>query len=188
MNIVDLKNSPKVAWRNGGGTMQELLAWPSEANWQCRVSVAEVSRDGPFSAYDGFERSFSVMTGAGVRLTVSGVTHELTRNSAPFGFDGGAECTCELIDGATLDFNVICRKGFATGTVRKLTERIQKTLITTKLVAAYAVDTLSTLIINSKIHNLNPGQLAWLELPAGTTLYAAPAPGGQVLLVEVEML
>jgi uncharacterized protein len=188
MNVVDLNEVPKVAWRNGGGTMQELLAWPSEEAWKCRVSVAEVSTNGPFSAYDGFERNFSVMTGAGVRLTVDGVSHELTRNTAPFEFDGGAECTCELIDGATLDFNIICRKGFATGTVRRLTERIQKTLITTKLVAVYAVDTLSTFIINSKIHSLKPGQLGWLELPAGATLYAAPSPGGQVLLVEVEML
>ena len=40
-------------WRNGGGRTRELLAWPHVADWKVRVSIADIDRDGPFSAFPG---------------------------------------------------------------------------------------------------------------------------------------
>ena len=191
MNFVNLSDVIPTPWRNGGGTTRDLLVWPPGASgddWLLRASVAEVVKDGAFSIFEGVDRRFSVLKGAGVRLSLGGVTHTLTVASAPFEFDGGVACDCEVINGATQDFNLLLKRSRARGSMRLLDGRIQKTLIANKLIAAYAIDTLSTLIINSKINNLAKEQFAWIELAKGTTIYAAPSPGGRMLLIEVELL
>lgn len=99
------------AWRNGGGCTRELLAWPAGADWRVRISVAEIAADGPFSAFDGVERWFAVLSGAGVALGLPGGEHRLTPTSAPLRFDGSAAPGCRLIDGATSDLNLMLRAG-----------------------------------------------------------------------------
>jgi uncharacterized protein len=96
-------------WRNGGGVTRELIAWPSPADWRVRISIADIERDGPFSAYAGVQRWFTVLKGAGVVLTLDGVAQRLTRSDAPFGFDGAASVDCRLIDGPTRDLNLMLR-------------------------------------------------------------------------------
>ena len=102
-------------WRNGGGLTRELWAWPSSADWQVRVSDAEIAVDGPFSAFAGTARWFSVLQGAGVELTVGNVHHRLERGHAPLCFAGDAATACRLIDGPTRDLNLMLRG--ATGTM-----------------------------------------------------------------------
>ena len=108
-NLVRVDEVAATPWRNGGGVTRELLAWPGADDWRVRMSVAEVAHDGPFSRFDGVQRWFAVLRGAGVRLRLNGATHDLTQASAPFQFDGGAAIDCELIDGATQDFNLMLR-------------------------------------------------------------------------------
>src|SRR6218665_1188986 len=55
-------------WKNDGGWTRELLAWPHPADWALRISVADIEADGPFSAFEGVQRWFAVLAGAGVRL------------------------------------------------------------------------------------------------------------------------
>jgi uncharacterized protein len=100
---------PPQRWRNGGGVTRELLAWPSPDDWRVRVSVAEIGRDGPFSTLPGVRRWFAVLKGAGVVLRIDDVAHRLTRNDAPFAFDGAAGADCRLIDGPTRDLNLMLR-------------------------------------------------------------------------------
>jgi uncharacterized protein len=107
--IVRLDAVAATPWRNGGGVTRELLAWPGAADWKIRMSVAEVGEDGPFSAFHGVTRWFAVLDGAGVRLRLDDSLHELTRDSAPFEFDGGVPAGCALIGGATRDFNLMLR-------------------------------------------------------------------------------
>jgi uncharacterized protein len=115
MNVVKLAEVKPVPWRNGGGTTRELLAWPDAGDWKIRISIADVVADGPFSRFDGIERWFAVLEGEGVRLSFpSEVVHELRRDSEPLCFDGGDEVTAELIDGPTLDFNLMAPPGVAT--------------------------------------------------------------------------
>ncbi len=96
-------------WRNGGGRTRELLAWPDPANWRIRVSVADIESDGPFSSFPGVQRWFTVLKGLGVELTIGGEAQRLTRNDAPLHFDGAATTTCRLLDGPTLDLNLMLR-------------------------------------------------------------------------------
>jgi environmental stress-induced protein Ves len=100
---------PPQPWRNGAGATRELLARPTAADWRVRISVADVERDAPFSAFPGVRRWFAVLKGAGVELAVDGVRHCLRRGDAPFAFDGGAGTHCRLLDGPTQDLNLMLR-------------------------------------------------------------------------------
>lgn len=112
MKRVCLREVAPQAWRNGGGTTQELLAWPAAADghgWHLRVSVARIAQDGPFSAYPGVTRHFGVLAGAGVGLSFGERLLELTPKSEPLAFDGEAAPGCRLLGGATDDFNFMAQ-------------------------------------------------------------------------------
>jgi len=100
-----------VPWRNGGGRTREIAvggADHDEFDW--RVSLADIDRDGPFSGYSGYSRVISIVEGDGVELTVDGVTQRLDRRSAPFTFDGSAAVMCRLLSGPVRALNVISRR------------------------------------------------------------------------------
>lgn len=106
-----------VAWRNGGGITREVAAFPGGVeDFQWRLSLADVAADGPFSAFAGYRRVITVLTGTGMRLTVGDAVHDIGPLQ-PFEFDGGAQTTCTLPGGPITDLNLIVRAG-ARGAVR----------------------------------------------------------------------
>jgi environmental stress-induced protein Ves len=109
MRVVRAIDVPAGRWRNGGGSTRELLAWPSPSHWQVRVSVADIDVDGPFSAYPGVVRWFTVLQGNGIELTIGGAPLRLERGDAPVRFDGAAAAHAHLIDGPTRDLNLMLR-------------------------------------------------------------------------------
>lgn len=109
---MDLDDCLPQPWRNGGGVTRELLAWPVDAAaWTLRVSVAEIEADGPFSAYEGVDRWFAVMAGAGVRLDLARGARTLTAAGPPLTFDGAEAPGCARLAGPTRDLNLMVRRG-----------------------------------------------------------------------------
>jgi hypothetical protein len=106
------------AWRNGGGSTRELLAWPAGPDWKLRLSLADVAADGPFSAFPGVQRWFAVIEGAGVVLTLAEGERRLTPRGEPLCFDGAEAPGCRLIEGPTRDLNLMLRGG-ARGRLRR---------------------------------------------------------------------
>lgn len=100
-----------VPWRNGGGVTRELLAWPTPANWRLRLSMADIARDGPFSAFDGVRRWLVLLSGHGIALSLPGGETRLQPGDAPLAFDGAAAPACRLLDGPVRDLNLMCRGG-----------------------------------------------------------------------------
>ncbi len=99
-------------WRNGGGQTRELLLWPKDSSsWRLRISLANVTRSGPFSLYSGVQRWFNVVQGNGVALRVAGKEYRLTAASAPLQFGGDAPVQCDLLDGPTSDLNLMVSGG-----------------------------------------------------------------------------
>ena len=118
--ILRAKDVRPQPWRNGGGQTRELLLWPGRTPpavaagnypWQLRISLAEVSRNGPFSAYPGVQRWFAVVEGTGVRLAFPGAVHRVDASSAPLHFAGDMPVDCELLDGPTRDLNLMTAGG-----------------------------------------------------------------------------
>ena len=115
VSLADVAATP---WRNGGGVTRELVVWPPQGEWQWRMSVAEVEASGPFSRFEGVQRWFAVLQGAGVALDIAGERHMLDADSAPLAFDGGALTDCQLRNGATRDFNLMVRGAGARAAAR----------------------------------------------------------------------
>lgn len=127
LRLVHLAECPPRPWRNGGGVARDLLRWPTasedlvagasapnvrsgatpDAGWLVQVSIAEISRDGPFSNYAGVDRWFAVLDGAGVRLDLPSGPVALAPGDEPLGFAGKAAPHCALLQGATLDLNLM---------------------------------------------------------------------------------
>jgi environmental stress-induced protein Ves len=112
-----------VAWKNGGGLTRELLRVPlvggTRDDWLLRISLAEIAADGPFSSFEGVERWFAVIEGAGVRLDWPAAgdrearTLDMRAGAAPLCFDGAEAPGCALLDGPTRDLNVMVRRAAA---------------------------------------------------------------------------
>ena len=105
--LISLEQASMQRWRNGSGSTRELLAWPSAEHWQLRLSVADIDADGPFSIFDGVQRWFVVLQGAGVALTINGQPRLQRLADAPLHFDGAAHTDCRLLGGPTRDLNLM---------------------------------------------------------------------------------
>jgi uncharacterized protein len=113
LSQIDANTVPPTPWRNGGGQTRELLTRPEHGPWQLRISLADIDRDGPFSAFAGTQRWFAVIEGAGVLLRFGERVHTVTPDSTPLRFDGAAAPECSLLDGPTRDLNLMQRSGTA---------------------------------------------------------------------------
>jgi uncharacterized protein len=118
LHAVLLNEVPPQPWRNGAGVTRELLALPSANDWRCRVSVADIDKDSPFSPFDGVQRWFAVIEGEGVALQFAGQPENtLTVAQQPLFFDGAEAPSCRLLAGPTRDLNLMLR-GVAGGMQR----------------------------------------------------------------------
>jgi uncharacterized protein len=122
LTIVDASTVAPTPWRNGGGQTRELLTRPEGSQWQLRVSLADIDRDGPFSAFPEAQRWFAVVSGAGVALRFADAERMVTPQSQPLCFDGATAPDCRLIDGPTRDLNLMVRQGSALMTAARADE------------------------------------------------------------------
>ncbi|MFD0170233.1 HutD family protein [Streptomyces decoyicus] len=107
-------------WSNGGGVTREIAVHPPGADWDAfawRVSLADVTRDGPYSPLPGVRRILTVVDGAGLELTVDGAPQLLPDRCRPFAFPGAAATDSRLLDGPVVNLNVMLREGRAAATV-----------------------------------------------------------------------
>jgi environmental stress-induced protein Ves len=165
--LVRLSDMAPVPWRNGGGVTRELAVSSTHGEWHWRMSVAEVDASGPFSRFDGTDRWFAVLEGEGVQLDVQGEAHCITRNSAPFYFDGGATTHCTLVDGRTQDFNLIVRRGSTPARMLRINVPTSFVLGAPKIIAVYAMNMGASVQFDSKLMQIPPQSLVWASLPSG---------------------
>jgi environmental stress-induced protein Ves len=101
-------------WRNGFGWTREIHAERPEpsGDWSWRLSIAEIERDAPFSAFPGVDRELVLLHGNGLRLRFDdGQAHLLEPPHGRLRFAGERALTGELVDGPTHDFNLMWRRG-----------------------------------------------------------------------------
>lgn len=117
IRFADLKPQP---WRNRGGVTRELAshrggttaggASSEDGVWDWRVSIADVTSAGEYSAFPGMERVLTVVEGELLLLAVDGTEHPLEKYR-PFRFPGGAASSSALPTGDIRNLNVIAREG-----------------------------------------------------------------------------
>jgi uncharacterized protein len=152
-------------WRNGGGRTRELLAWPGRDDWQLRISVADIDRDGPFSPFPGVERWFAVLEGEGVRLQLPGGAVSVTTDRPPLHFHGEDAPGCELIAGPTRDLNLMVRRGHGAATMQRAEPGVDFQPHGL-LCALFSADPVTLQVDDVDAHVLAPLTLLWSTVEA----------------------
>lgn len=112
-----LHHYQKMLWKNGLGFTYEIACSPQDHtdDFDWRISMADVKNDSEFSFFKGKQRIISVLSGAGMHLSLAQSTHSQSHdvNVLPrtlFAFDGEQPVSCKLLNGPIQDLNLIYRK------------------------------------------------------------------------------
>ncbi|HKE48074.1 MAG TPA: HutD family protein [Rhodanobacteraceae bacterium] len=103
----------RVRWKNDGGWTTEIAREPAgpERDFDWRVSIAEIERDGPFSSFPGVTRDLLLLSGNGIELDIDDAPPlRLVERFQRAHFEGEAAVDCRLLAGPTRDFNVMARR------------------------------------------------------------------------------
>ncbi len=120
LRIIRSADYPARPWKNGGGTTRDIVVSPPGASlddFDWRLSLAQVDRDGPFSRFDNVDRTLVLLDGA-MALHERDARIDLVRNE-PFAFAGERAIEAKVGTGSTLDFNVMTRRGRARHAARR---------------------------------------------------------------------
>ncbi len=115
MKVLRAGNYKRMPWKNGKGETVEIAVFPSGASvgdFDWRISMATVAEDGPFSVFEGIDRTLSVLSGEGLELFVSGQQPILLRqDTAPHAFAADIATSARLLKDTVTDLNVMTRRG-----------------------------------------------------------------------------
>jgi uncharacterized protein len=100
-------------WKNGGGLTREVSVAPAGAglaDFDWRVSTAEVRTSGPFSAFAGIDRTLCVLEGTLDLLVEGREPVSLMPGSAPYAFPGDVPASGAPRGAVAVDLNVMTRR------------------------------------------------------------------------------
>lgn len=122
MRFLRASGRTAVPWKNGGGTTSEVAVFPHGAGFDdfgWRISIADISRGGPFSQFPGIDRTLAMLKGR-VSLAIAGRDAiALSADMPPVEFPGDVSTSAELIGGPATDLNVMTRRGVFTARVTR---------------------------------------------------------------------
>jgi environmental stress-induced protein Ves len=179
---IRLQDVPASPWKNGGGTTQSLICWPSPSQWVFRMSVARIDSDGPFSEFMGVERWFAVLRGNGVTLQFPDRRVVLGHKDPALQFSGETACQCSLTRGPTLDFNLMVQ-GISAKMARIDRLAYVGNFKSQTTLAIFVVEAGGHIQINQQTQELNTESLYWITLDQDEQIKFN---GMHVMLIEME--
>jgi environmental stress-induced protein Ves len=179
---IRLQDVPASPWKNGGGTTQSLICWPSPSQWVFRMSVARIDSDGPFSEFMGVERWFAVLRGNGVTLQFPDRRVVLGHKDPALQFSGETACQCSLTRGPTLDFNLMVQ-GISAKMARIDRLAYIGNFKSQTTLAIFVVEAGGYIQINHQTQELNTESLYWITLDQDEQIEFN---GMHVMLIEME--
>jgi uncharacterized protein len=111
-------------WKNGGGATRTIRSAPEGAgldDFDWRLSIADVASDGPFSAFEGVDRTLAILDGPGMTLSIDGERTRLDSERGMVSFRGEADVVAALRGAPTRDFNAMTRRLRFAHRVQRLT-------------------------------------------------------------------
>ena len=120
-DTITLESLARSPWKNGGGSTRTLAVEPPAGDldhFLWRISLADVTAPGSFSHFDGVDRTILLWSGEGLVLRSPVWSHTLDQPCVPFHFRGEEKIDSSLVGGATMDLNVMVRRGAAEAIVR----------------------------------------------------------------------
>ncbi|RKE86278.1 HutD family protein [Rhizobium sp. AG855] len=180
MHVLRSANHKRMPWKNGKGETVEIAVSPPGAtvdNFDWRISMATVAEDGPFSVFDGIDRTLSVLTGEGITLSVEGhAPHSLRPECAPHAFPADRQTSATLLAGPVTDLNVMSRRGAFTHAVERVVTRQLTLQPSAHLRIVLTLNDVSVVQENIRLHPLDalflgPGAGARLSSASPATIY-----------------
>lgn len=100
-------------WRNGRGVTLEIAREPALGeDFAWRLSLADIDRDGEFSAYPGYRRALVLVAGKRLHLRFLGHGNcSLDPTKRGTRFEGEWKTHCAIPDGGCTDLSLIVRRG-----------------------------------------------------------------------------
>jgi environmental stress-induced protein Ves len=175
----------RMPWKNGGGETIEILAFPEGADlahFAWRISMAKVAGDGPFSRFEGIDRTLTVLDGGRLGLAFPDRMIMLDPASDPFVFSGDEACQGTIPDGSIIDLNVMTRRGQCRHAVTRLTNGQKRTSSATTAMA-FAHQGPASLAIAGHVVGLAPGHAALVTGGEPVTYHAEL--GGTLFVIEI---
>ena len=173
-------------WRNGLGQTLEVAkqnpASGSEFAW--RLSIADVSNDGAFSNFSGYERTLLLLEGAGITLAFEdGRKSVLTEPLQAASFCGAEQTVATLHAGPIKDFNVMCRADYCNAAVSSSTDTAETVVdVHAGTLLLYAVGERLTIAGESVAVELQRRHLLRADKPDTGTLRVS---GGEFICVQI---
>jgi environmental stress-induced protein Ves len=127
------------------------------------MSVARIDSDGPFSEFKGVDRWFAVLSGEGVVLQFPERRVEVGALDAAVQFSGDLPCQCSLINGPTVDFNLMVQGVSANMARIDRSPYVAKFKAQTTL-AIFVVEAGGLVRMGAQNHELNANSLYWITL------------------------
>jgi environmental stress-induced protein Ves len=167
-------------WKNGGGSTRTLAQWPADSgltDFSWRISIASIEQDGPFSSFDGVDRTLVLLDGQGMMLDFEGRPVRVDPSAPRVDFAGEDAPGCRLLDGPTSDFNLMwARKaGAARLTEQPFDGELRRDPTPGRILAAYlragratsAVGAMhpGDLLLGTQLSVAGQGELWWIDLP-----------------------
>jgi environmental stress-induced protein Ves len=148
-------------WRNGLGTTIELLKQnlADGDGFAWRLSMADVTTDGEFSNFSGYDRTLLLLEGNGLTLDCAGARQRLVKPLQAARFRGEDSTFATLSGGPVKDFNIMTRRQHCAARVTSAVHPAESTIdVAADILLVYAVD--------GEL-GMNGDGFADLKLPAG---------------------
>ncbi|WP_213066095.1 HutD/Ves family protein [Acinetobacter seifertii] len=107
IELIKADQYTKMLWKNGAGFTLEIARSQGGADFEWRISMADVTTSGPFSLFPNKQRIISVLDGQGMVLHVDELPAKTLNQGDIFAFHGESQVQSELGDGAIRDLNLI---------------------------------------------------------------------------------
>lgn len=110
LRVLPAADRTPTPWKNGGGVTREIAMLPAADGdgFEWRISMAEVASAGPFSRFDGIDRTLVVLSGV-LELDLPDGSRRLGAGDV-IAFAGEAPVVGAPIDGVATDLNVMVRR------------------------------------------------------------------------------
>lgn len=112
IKIIPKQSFKNIPWKNGEGVTLELAINDDGhlADFEWRLSIAKVDKDGEFSDFSGYTRNLVLISGKGVILSHNENQIDRLNSQLDFSiFDGGNKTIATLVSGPITNFNLMTK-------------------------------------------------------------------------------
>jgi hypothetical protein len=186
VGVISFKNLQTIPWKNGSGVTRELYRYPKDSSFEnlfWRVSVADVEKCSDFSVFPGIDRIITLLHGQSMELRNNGEVITSLLPFEPHFFHGEDHITARAFGDNCQDFNLMLRRGVASGNIQVL--HYGDHSLQQGAALLFCVQGLWKIVKNNDVSILECGQTLIFEDEPSLTLLHSLIVGSMILSVKI---